>query len=99
MPIASDGRGSSIGSAAIAAAASFASATSRRSTCREAAPSGVDPSTPDVVFPHPVYGCLGWLAVVDPGPRTEDALRDLLRTAPARARVRHDRRAMTPPRW
>jgi hypothetical protein len=55
--------------------------------------------TPDVVIPHPVYGCLGWLAVVDPGPRTEDALRDLLRTAHARARARHDRRAATPPRW
>ena len=66
---------------------------------REAAPSGVDPSTPDVVIPHPVYGCLGWLAVVDPGPRTEDALLDLLRTAHARARARHDRRAATPPRW
>jgi hypothetical protein len=63
---------------------------------REAAPSDVDPSTPDVVIPHPVYGALGWLAVVDPGPRTEDALRSLLRTAHALARARHDRRAATP---
>ena len=63
---------------------------------REAARSDVDPSTPDVVIPHPVYGSLGWLAVVDPGPRTEAALRDLLRTAHARARARHDRRVATP---
>ena len=64
---------------------------------REAAPSGVDPSTPDVVIPHPVYGCLGWLAVVDPGPRTEDALRDLLRTAHSLARARAERRSGTIP--
>jgi hypothetical protein len=59
---------------------------------RETAPSDVDPSTPDVVIPHPVYGHLGWLAVVDPGPRTETALRDLLRTAHSLARARAERR-------
>jgi hypothetical protein len=52
----------------------------------------VDPSTTDVVLPHPVYGGLGWLAVVNPGPRTEATVRDLLRTAHAAARARHDRR-------
>jgi hypothetical protein len=59
---------------------------------REPAAEDVDPSTPDVVIAHPVYGHLGWLAVVDPGPRTGDALRDLLRTAHARARARVERR-------
>jgi hypothetical protein len=53
----------------------------------------VDPSTPDVLFAHPVYGGLGWLAVVDPGPRTEEPVRELLRTAHHLARARHERRA------
>ena len=65
---------------------------------REPATGGVDPSTPDVLVAHPVYGHLGWLAVVDPGPRTEEALRDLLRTAHGRARARHERRAEAAPR-
>jgi hypothetical protein len=63
---------------------------------REPAAGDVDPSTPDVVVPHPVYGGLGWLAVVDPGPRTADALRGLLRTAHASARARRDRRTAMP---
>jgi uncharacterized protein DUF6194 len=54
---------------------------------REPAAEDVDPSTPDAVIAHPVYGHLGWVAVVDPGPRNGDAFRDLLRTAHARARV------------
>jgi hypothetical protein len=65
---------------------------------REPAAEDVDPSTPDVVIAHPVYGDLGWLAVVDPGPRTEDALRELLRTAHALARARSERRGGTIPR-
>jgi Family of unknown function (DUF6194) len=64
---------------------------------RERATEDVDPSTPDVVIAHPVYGHLGWLAVVDPGPRTEDALRDLLRTAHALAQARYERRGGTIP--
>lgn len=54
-----------------------------------------DPSTPDVVIAHPVYGGLGWLAVVDPGPRTESTVRDLLRTAHHAARTRRERRAQS----
>ncbi len=49
--------------------------------------------SPDVVLAHPVYGALGWLAVVDPGPRTTDDLLGLLRTAHRLACERHGRRA------
>jgi hypothetical protein len=52
----------------------------------------VDPSTADVVIAHPVYGSLGWLAVVNPGPGTEAAVRELLRTAHHLAQARHQRR-------
>lgn len=58
-----------------------------------AAPSdGPDPATPDTVIAHPVYGSLGWLAVVDPGPRTSAAALELLRTAHGLASARHRRR-------
>ena len=50
------------------------------------------PSAADTVLPHPVYGRLGWLAVVSPGARTEAAVRDLLRTAHDLARSRDQRR-------
>ena len=53
----------------------------------------VDPSTPDVLLPHPVYGTMGWLAVVNPGPRTEEPVRELLQTAHRLARARYERRA------
>ncbi|MET7703594.1 DUF6194 family protein [Streptomyces sp. NPDC005485] len=59
---------------------------------QESAPSGVDPSLPDTVMAHPVYGNLGWLAVVNPGPRSEQPVRELLRTAHDLARGRHRRR-------
>ncbi|HEX6359825.1 DUF6194 family protein [Actinophytocola sp.] len=60
---------------------------------REPATDDVDPSVADVVVAHPVYGELGWLAVVNPGQRTEEAIRELLRTAHDRARTRYERRA------
>jgi len=47
----------------------------------------------DVVFRHPVYGRQGWLAVVNPGPRTEARVEELLREAHTRARRRYERRA------
>lgn len=53
----------------------------------------VDASTPDVVFPHPVYGELGWLAIVNPGSRTRTHVLDLLQTAHRLARTRFHRRA------
>lgn len=52
-----------------------------------------DPSTFDTVIAHPVYASAGWLAVVNPGPHTEEPIRDLLRTAHERARARYERRA------
>ncbi|MFD8542464.1 DUF6194 family protein [Streptomyces sp. NPDC059649] len=62
-------------------------------TPREPASTGVDPGTADTVIAHPVYGTAGWLAVVNPGPRTEAATRELLSTAYHLARSRHERRA------
>lgn len=53
----------------------------------------VDPSVTDVVFAHPVYGDLGWLSVVNPGPRTREAVTELLREAHRRAQARYDRRS------
>lgn len=53
---------------------------------------GIDPSVPDTVIAHPVYGGLGWLAVVNPGPRTETAIQELLRTSHRLAAVRYERR-------
>jgi hypothetical protein len=54
---------------------------------------GADLSAADVVFAHPVYGSLGWLAVVSPGARTGPAVRDLLLAAHDSARSRSRRRA------
>jgi uncharacterized protein DUF6194 len=52
-----------------------------------------DPSASDVVIAHPVYGSLGWLAVKNPGKRTDQTLRELLHTAYQLARSRYERRA------
>jgi uncharacterized protein DUF6194 len=62
---------------------------------REPATDGVDPSTMDAVIPHPAYGSLGWLAVVNPGPQTGTPVRELLRTAHHLARQRYQRRDST----
>ena len=51
-----------------------------------------DPAARDVVIAHPTYGAYGWLAVVDPGPATEQDVRDLLTGAHAMARARDERR-------
>lgn len=59
---------------------------------RDPAHPGEDPAAVDTVIAHPVYGALGWLAVVNPGPRTGATLRELLRTAYELARSRHERR-------
>lgn len=64
---------------------------------RASAPGAADPSTVDTVVAHPVYGRMGWVAVVNPGERTDGAVRDLLRTAHDLARARHRRRAGAPP--
>lgn len=53
---------------------------------------GDRPLEDDAVLAHPVYGRQGWLAVVNPGPRTEAPVRDLLGAAHRRARSRYERR-------
>ncbi|WP_461033195.1 DUF6194 family protein [Streptomyces mayteni] len=60
---------------------------------REVATAGADPGTTDTVLAHPVYGAAGWLAVVNPGPRTAGSVRELLRAAHDLARARYERRA------
>ncbi|MFI1919424.1 DUF6194 family protein [Nocardia sp. NPDC020380] len=62
-------------------------------TPKEIADHPTDPSVPDTLFPHPVYGSAAWLAVVNPGARTDGPARDLLRAAHDRARTRYERRA------
>ncbi|MFJ3788829.1 DUF6194 family protein [Kitasatospora sp. NPDC090091] len=58
----------------------------------------VDPGEADTLIAHPVYGAAGWLAVVNPGPRTGAATRDLLDEAHRLARSRYQRRAELKPR-
>ncbi|KUO02748.1 DUF6194 family protein [Streptomyces caeruleatus] len=60
---------------------------------RERGATEADPGATDTLMAHPVYGTLGWLAVVNPGPGTEAAVRELLRAACHLARTRHERRA------
>ncbi len=60
---------------------------------REPATADIDPSAADVLFAHPVYGRLGWLCVVNPGPDTATPVQDLLRTAHGVARTHYQRRA------
>ena len=50
------------------------------------------PATPDRVVPHPTYGELGWVAVVDPGERTRAQVLALLQAAHAAALARWRRR-------
>ena len=47
-----------------------------------------DHAAADTVLPHPVYGALGWVCVVDPGERTTDTVVRLLRDAHDAARAR-----------
>lgn len=60
---------------------------------RERAAPSIDASVANVVLPHPVYGSLGWLAIVNPGTKTTLAMTELLRTAHRLARDRFHRRA------
>jgi hypothetical protein len=62
---------------------------------RDPPPGDVDASTADVLIRHPVYGDLGWLAVVNPGERSEAEARGLLSSAHHAARDRYQRRAET----
>ncbi|OKK22006.1 hypothetical protein AMK16_01850 [Streptomyces sp. CB00455] len=53
------------------------------------------PAAADEVVPHPVYGALGWISVVNPGARTQDTVVRLLRAAHDAARARAERRHAT----
>jgi hypothetical protein len=59
---------------------------------QEPATHDTDLSAEDVFMPHPVYGSLGWLCVVNPGPHTTEPAQDLLRMAHDLARNRYQRR-------
>ncbi|MCD2442935.1 DUF6194 family protein [Agromyces sp. SYSU K20354] len=52
-----------------------------------------DFTEPDVILPHPVYGSLGWIAIVNPGIRTTTTALALLRDAHADDRGRAERRS------
>jgi hypothetical protein len=67
-------------------------AAGKEAVARIAHDAGHDADDDDVLRVHPVYGHLGWVAVVNPGPRTDVALRELLAEAHAKARGRHERR-------
>ncbi|MFJ5958774.1 DUF6194 family protein [Paenarthrobacter sp. NPDC092416] len=54
-----------------------------------------DFSEADVVLPHPVYGALGWVAIVNPGSRTTGTALKLLEDAHADQRRRFERRSST----
>jgi Family of unknown function (DUF6194) len=51
-----------------------------------------DFATADAVMPHPVYGSLCWISVVNPAERTMATVLDLLHRAHADARTRAGRR-------
>ncbi|WP_240615231.1 DUF6194 family protein [Arthrobacter ruber] len=55
--------------------------------------SGVDFSEVDTILPHPVYGHLGWIAIVNPGQRVGAAVLELLHDAHEDERRRVERRA------
>lgn len=59
-------------------------------------PEPVDFAEADAFLPHPVYAALGWIAVVDPGERTEARVLELLRSAYRDAVARAERRAQHP---
>lgn len=64
-------------------------------TSDEDSDGAIDQSALDELFVHPVYGSMGWLAVVNPGRRTAENTRHLLRDAYEAARARYDRRRQT----
>ncbi|MEV0966187.1 DUF6194 family protein [Streptomyces sp. NPDC049910] len=51
-----------------------------------------DYAATDRVMPHPVYGALGWISVVNPGASTRNTVLRLLRDAHDAARARYERR-------
>ncbi|AYF78484.1 hypothetical protein D7D52_36910 [Nocardia yunnanensis] len=60
---------------------------------REVADHRGDAGRSDTLLAHPVYAGAAWLAVVNPGARTDAAVRRLLVSAHARARAAYDRQS------
>lgn len=60
---------------------------------RDAGEVTADPGELDAIVPHPVYGTMGWLSIVNPGARTGETVRELLRVAHEMARSRYERRS------
>lgn len=56
---------------------------------RDAGVLEADPGVSDRIFPHPVYGTLGWLSVVNPGHGTDAEVRELLVQAHELVRSRY----------
>jgi len=59
-------------------------------------PAGADYAAEDTLLPHPTYGAQHWVCVVNPGPATLPAVRELLAEAhgfAARKHANHRRRA------
>lgn len=54
-----------------------------------------DHAAPDILMPHPVYGSLGWVAVVNPGERSMATVMSLLGRAHRDAQARYRRRVGT----
>lgn len=55
-------------------------------------PTGADLAAEDVLLPHPLYGALGWVCVVNPGDATLARALDALRAAHLADRRRVERR-------
>ncbi|ADD40720.1 DUF6194 family protein [Stackebrandtia nassauensis] len=62
------------------------------SSPKETDTDGLDFAATDTVLPHPVYGRMGWLCVVNPDAETTATVEDLLREAHRLARERYHRR-------
>ncbi|MBY6060149.1 DUF6194 family protein [Microbacterium esteraromaticum] len=63
-----------------------------RDRVTELSDADVQPTGSDAFLPHPLYGAMGWVCVVNPGERTAGQVLDLLRDAHDAARARMLRR-------
>lgn len=63
-----------------------------KSTSEAHSADDIDYTVLDQVIPHPVYAKQSWLSVLNPGPNTDNTVRDLLREAHAGAKNRYVKR-------
>ncbi|UNK70283.1 DUF6194 family protein [Microbacterium sp. H1-D42] len=64
-----------------------------RDKAAELSDAGAQPTGTDAFLPHPLYGTMGWVCVVNPAANTAQQVLDLLREAHDAARARTLRRA------